>query len=212
MLGQRQGRSWGILTNLGLRELSRVAAVVDLAERVPDELLILSPHEYADFLAALAALRAAVEAWQSRPGFTWDAAGHEKHPLHVVHGYLSHCPDESPSLGTTGLNFITDDQLRESIRLDISAATQDFANGEWKGATVLAGSATEALLLWAIQQRPSAEVASARSALKKDPGADMSWWHLSTFIACRTQTRNPQGADGHPSRARRRLSQPDPSW
>src|SRR5262245_22105766 len=53
--------------------------------------------------------------------------------------------------GTTALLFVTDPAVRESIQLDVSAATRDLEIGEWKGATVLAGSAIEALLLWALQ-------------------------------------------------------------
>jgi hypothetical protein len=64
---------------------------------------------------------------------------------------LAKCPDEAPSPGTAELLFVTDADLRESIQRDISAANQDAVNGEWKGATVLAGSAIEALLLWAVQ-------------------------------------------------------------
>ncbi len=66
---------------------------------------------------------------------------------------LAKCPDEVPSPSTTELVFIADADLRESIRRDISAANQDMVSAEWKGATVLAGSATEALLLWASDRR-----------------------------------------------------------
>jgi hypothetical protein len=69
----------------------------------------------------------------------------------VIYEALKSCPDEFPSATTAGLTFISDPALRHSIRLDIGAADRDLVNGEWKGSTVLAGAATEALLLWAIQ-------------------------------------------------------------
>ena len=78
--------------------------------------------------------------------------------------------------------------MRESIRLDISAANRDLANGEWKGATVLAGSAVEALLLWALQQRPAADITRAREAVTRDerlsrnPGDDLERWVLLDYV------------------------------
>jgi hypothetical protein len=42
---------------------------------------------------------------------------------------------------------------REMIGLDTSAVSADLQSGEWKGATVLAGSCCEALLLYGLQTR-----------------------------------------------------------
>jgi hypothetical protein len=90
-----------------------------------------------------------------------------KSPLVLLSQTLSKCPDEAPAPGTIELLFVTVSELRESIRRDISAANQDMVNGEWKGATVLAGSATEALLLWAIEQADHAKVGSVRRQLAR---------------------------------------------
>jgi len=91
------------------------------------------------------------------------------------------------------LLYITDQALRDSIRLDISAAHRDCAQGEWKGATVLAGAAIEALLLWALQEqqrKKSGSLAAAVAALltnntlNQDPGADPEGggWHLYQYV------------------------------
>ncbi len=74
-------------------------------------------------------------------------------PLTIVRRALEKCPDQFPSKSTTGLYFINDDDLRDSIRLDISTAEQAFRNGEWKASTVLTGSVIEALLLWRLKQQ-----------------------------------------------------------
>jgi hypothetical protein len=83
--------------------------------------------------------------------------------------------------------FITDIDLRDSIRRDISAANQDMVNGEWKGATVLAGSATEALLLWAVHEAEAQQPGSIARAglvlvqaqtLSKKPNSDPERWVL----------------------------------
>jgi hypothetical protein len=104
---------------------------------------------------------------------------------------LAKCPDEAPAPGTTELAFISDADLRENIRRDISAANQDMTNGEWKGATVLAGAAVEALLLWVVQEqerRSSGAVARAISVLPSTAtlapniSSDPERWSLSQLI------------------------------
>jgi hypothetical protein len=89
------------------------------------------------------------------------------------------------------LAFIKDTDLRESIRRDISAANQDMASGEWKGATVLAGSATEALLLWAVQEeerRNGGAIARAISGLTsagtlpQKPNSNPERWNFIELI------------------------------
>ena len=98
-----------------------------------------------------------------------------------------------PAPATTELSFITDAGLRQNIRLDISAANSDLAQGEWKGATVLAGSATEALLLWALQDHEARNAGSLASAtttlvgtkmLAQNPGPDPEGpgWHLLQYV------------------------------
>jgi hypothetical protein len=85
-------------------------------------------------------------------------------------------------VGTTDLNFITDQSLRESIRLDISAANSALVNGEWKAATVLAGSVIEALLLWVLQQKSPADVTTAIGKIGRKCAADMQKWDLADYI------------------------------
>src|SRR5438445_7562972 len=120
-------RTWpaGLLANhvIDATSLTEVSALVDLAERIPDELLVLDPDKYTALLATLAVLRTSVGAWQAGvrhhavssisavPGF---------HVVTALRHACAACPDEAPSSQTTGLAFITDSELRESIRLDMS--------------------------------------------------------------------------------------------
>jgi len=113
----------------------------------------------------------------------------------LIRNSLSECPDESPRAGTADLLFISDADLRGSIRLDISAANTDLLSGEWKGATVLAGAAVEALLLWVLQdthgKQPSlleAGVAGAiaSEALKKPPKGTLEEWDLYEYTEVAT--------------------------
>jgi hypothetical protein len=87
------------------------------------------------------------------------------------------------------LPFIQDADFRESIRLDISAAGDALAGSHWKGATVLAGAAVEALLLWAIQQidpgrvADAARVCIAAGSFSQSPGTPPERWTFSDYIA-----------------------------
>jgi hypothetical protein len=176
---------------LGVHSLASVAAIVELVDRVPENLLILPSDEYAALVAGHAALRSAVHAWQSgdHQHYLAGIAGYgNRHPVNLLRNSLALCQDEWPSPETAELAFIPDVKLRDSVRLDISAANRDLANAEWKGSTVLAGSALEALLLWTLQQRPATDITQARGRvaqdkrLSKDPGADLERWHLSDYV------------------------------
>jgi hypothetical protein len=96
---------------------------------------------------------------------------------------LSKCPDEGIKAGTADLAFITDDDLRSSVRLDISSSQTALNNGGVEGATVLAGSALEALLLWRTQQHNDSERQSAVSQIRRkvDPKHPEDW-HLADYI------------------------------
>jgi hypothetical protein len=186
-------------TALGAQgDVGGVAAIVALVDGIPVELIILPPPEYAAFLAGVAALRSAVQAWQSLGGKFLLAAipGFTDHPMHLVPRALATCPDEATAVGTTDLLFVTDTALRESIRRDISAATRDLGIDEWKGATVLAGAAVEALLLWAVKQQPSPSVLVAIAALKaptgplnRSPDSNPENWDLHEFTEVAAQLR-----------------------
>jgi hypothetical protein len=142
-------------------------------------------------------------------------------PIVLLRRTLAKCPDEVPSPGTTELVFIVDTELRESIRRDISAANQDMVNAEWKGATVLAGSATEALLLWGMKQKAEPIAAAvtalvAAGTLPQKPRSNPERWsfielievalHLA-LITPETATQARLGKDFrnliHPGRAAR---------
>lgn len=179
---------------LGVDVLPPFHAIVNLVEAVPAELIVLEPAQYAELIACVAALRGAVEMFglpKTPGGFVFGLRGLELHPVAAIHRAMTACPDEAPATGTTALLFITDADLRASIRLDISAANSDLSQGEWKGATVLAGSAVEALLLWALQeheqQHPGARQAAiaalrANNTLTQNPPGNPVDWGLHQYI------------------------------
>jgi len=175
---------------LNVGDGGRLAALIALADKIPDELLTLTGGDYSDYSTALASIRFTLSQWIGGQQHPRVPSVHGRDPVLVVYEKLKLCPDQLPSPATATLMFIGDVKLRDTIRLDISAANSDLVNGEWKGATVLAGSATEALLLWAIQEAEtrtpdtisSAIAAVVPSLLERKPNADPERWDFLELI------------------------------
>jgi len=165
------------------------AAIIDLIEQLPSELLVLSSQQYTELVSAVNAIKIALENWKLRTYRLSNIPGlGDLHPVSIIRNILSMCPDEFPSKDTAELSFIKDNDLRVNLEIDISATNQALSNGEWKAATVLAGSAIEALLLWVLNQHDQEEVRKAvetllhEGILKNDPGKNLELWSLHSFI------------------------------
>ena len=123
-----------------------LTAIAHLIDELPREFLTISGPDYSDLICAVEAIRNSVAFWQHKGIGEIEISGiHGKSILMILRETLLKCPDQIPSPATAELHFIVDVVLRNSIRLDIRAATSALHNGEWKAATVLAGSAAEAL-------------------------------------------------------------------
>jgi len=172
---------------------AQVEAMVALASEIPSELISLHGADYSAYVAALATLRNALREWESRDSPLKRVL--HQHPIVLLRRLLARCPDETISPGTTELPFIDDEQLRDSIRRDLAAANAALLNGEWKAATVLAGSACEALLLWrTLKAAPADREEAARRAthngvLNAPPQADPQAWVLHQLIEVAAELR-----------------------
>jgi hypothetical protein len=166
-------------------------ALLTLIDQLPPELLPPTAREYHALVIGCAALRNALNRWASRPKdpVVGTPGGYSMNPVQLLYTTLQQCADEAPSPATTDLLFIIDQALREGLRLDISTANQAFANGEWKAATVLAGSVVEALLLWAIQQYPEGQYKAAlqevitKKMVTRPRYEPLDQWDLVHYIA-----------------------------
>lgn len=160
---------------------SRMQAILYLIAEIPQNLLDISADDYGTLLIAKSDIEGVIAKNLARGGSNY-------FPFHVVvniRRVLAECPDEFPPVATADLAFIPDADLRASIRGDMGAADRAFANAEWKAATVLAGSAIEALLLWAITGGPKADVQAASAAIiatgKRAPHSDPNRWDLVEY-------------------------------
>jgi hypothetical protein len=177
--------------NLPKEHSAKLAALLMICEGLPDELLTLTGPDYAKYFATLGTIKRQLTAWNYKADPPTLPHIFGKNPLSVIYNLLEQCADEFPSPSTSDLAFVADLELRDSIRLDISAANRDLENHEYKGATVLAGSATEALLLWAInelgtQQNGAIEAAVTKAIaanhLPRRPASEFEKWNLSELI------------------------------
>jgi len=126
---------------------------------------LLSGDDYTDFILSINAIKTAIKQWESKPnqtlkkipGYKRGKNRYEGNPVYLLNKTLSKCPDEFPSSETAELLFIKDEDFRENLRIDISAVNSALSNGEWKSATVLAGSVIEALLLYKLKEKSNNE-------------------------------------------------------
>lgn len=165
------------------------AALINLIDQLPGELLVLPSQHYIELVVSVAAITNSLALWKLSDYALSKITGFgDYNPVSLIRRALLQCPDEFPSKDTAELRFIEDSDLRSNLELDISATNQALSNGEWKAATVLAGSVIEALLLWRLKKHDQDEVRTAvdtlleEKTLRKDPGSNLDCWRLHSFI------------------------------
>lgn len=174
---------------------TRVRTIVDLCRRLPQDLLPVDPRAFARYRRALMELEHHVERWDHGDGYrnvTMTSVREERplSPLAILLQVLRECPDDRVEAAGGVLAFVVDPDVRADLAQDIADAERAVGEGQWKAATVLAGSAVEALLLWGLTERktPSEVKAAAAAAvahgrLTRAPGADLNRWVLGQYIA-----------------------------
>ena len=146
---------------------NEVAAIIELVDRIPTELLTLDPKDYTALQLAVTILKNTIPTWQLRNFKIERIHGHGNlNPVTIIRNTLSKCPDEGILKSTSDLTFISVQELRDSLRADISSANQAFQNGEWKAATVLAGATIEALLLYVLHSVKKSDPLKITTSMK----------------------------------------------
>jgi hypothetical protein len=116
-----------------------------------------------------------------------------KSAIQVIYNALSACHDSAPASSGVSLGFIANPKTRDSISREIGSIESALRNGEWKAATVLAGAAIEALLLWRLEQFTQEERTEAISrsvtarTLKHRPKTNLLEWTLAEMIETAAQ-------------------------
>jgi hypothetical protein len=166
----------------------QMAALLALIDRIPGELIDLDGAQYCEFLSCQAALHDTIKTWETQDKSLSYVSGLPRlNPITLIRRALAKCPDSHPAPSTPGLEFIPDPEYRASLRDDLSQTNKALLNGEWKAATVLAGSLVEALLLSQLHQSESTRISEAVLKLRTDgklkgPEKALEEWHLSEYI------------------------------
>jgi hypothetical protein len=182
----------GVGTNLVRQNSGPLAGLLDLLDRVPDELITVNGAPYNSLVTSAAAIKDRLGLWQAQAEppaleLVFVSGLPQLSPVRLIRDTMAACPDQSPAPATARLSFILDAGLRANLRNDIGAVDRALSDGEWKGATVLAGSAIEAILLWDLQNRRAANVPAAVAALVTNhtftaaPPADLENWSLHHY-------------------------------
>lgn len=187
---------------LEVDQAPNVSMLIELLNALPPELYPPDPEAVVTIHAAKGAMSGAISSWSGAPHpgraarLGPSAVFGGLHPIAAVLKVLRTAPDEAPSAAAPDLAFVTDPDHRAALRLDVSTAERAFSNGEFKAATVLAGSVVEALLLSAIQAKPAPDVAkavadenAARAGAKRKSlaAAGPEHWGLADYIAVGTR-------------------------
>jgi hypothetical protein len=183
-------------TELNASLMAQLQGVLDLVQEIPSELIDVPEERFADFTLGVGSIRVQIARWiAAGPNYSTPQLGIVspvlgRNAVSVIRDVLLQCPDSFPPRAAQDLSFITDQDLRASIRQDIGDAQRAFQNAEWKAATVLAGASIEALLLWRLSDPPrtpselkrAGEEAVAARKLSRQPKANLNEWDLCDYI------------------------------
>ena len=148
---------------------TQLAAILNLIDQIPEELITISEKDYLDLQVNLSVIRAAVNSWQAGGKKAFDfirGYGTNLNPITIILKSLSKCPDQGIAESTPGLEFITDDDLKKDLQIDMAASEQALGNGEWKSATVLSGATVEAMLLYVLEEIQKEDQSKIKNAIE----------------------------------------------
>jgi hypothetical protein len=165
----------------------QIRTLLQLVDELPQELLRMDGETYTQYVACRMEIEHVSSDWahgNTNPRSFNPVAGSKDHPIELLRNALSNCPDSAPAPGSAELEFMDDVPLRDQLRIDMTDAYRALHSGEWKAATVLAGSVMEALLLWGLNKttRPTVEAAYGAAGTKIPSPKPFDEWLLWQFI------------------------------
>jgi hypothetical protein len=151
---------------------TEVQTLLYLLDEVPRELIDLPSQEYLEFSRCRAELATTLARWNVGDDAYRAKSVGGKDAVERIRRLIKQCQDQLPP-AEPELPFIKDLDARFSIEERVHAAWTDFGVREWMGATVFAGAALEALLLWALKQRNDVPGRTKKIALDELHLADL---------------------------------------
>lgn len=171
----------------------KVRVIYKLCQQL-DPTLLPTGNDRARYEQAVEAMNDALERWihaSDRRHVQLSSVKHNgrwMNVITVVRAVLSRCPDEPALMVAGDLAFIKDADTRNDLARDIDDTRWAVENHRWKVATVLAGAAIEALLLWGLNSTPEpqrdAAVASvtAKKGWRSPSSRSLDEWGLFQYI------------------------------
>lgn len=138
---------------------AEVHTLLLLLDQIPDNLVDLPFSDFLEFSNCRGSLATSVARWnvgdinRMLPQLAHD-------PVERIRRLLLQCRDTPPE-PVSELLFIKDADVQRGIQDQIAAAWIDYQAQEWMGATVFAGAALEATLLWAVKMQGHVPAAKA---------------------------------------------------
>jgi hypothetical protein len=175
--------------------LASLGGVMSVVDQIPTELLATAGSEdYARLQFAAGELREMIATTQAYRAPAGTQGGYlSLRPNERYGGYnvlsfirqlLAKCRDQAPLENSSRILFLHPPETRQSLLSDIASVERGLSNGDFKAATVVGGSVMEALLLWALKQRPS-ELAK----LTSKPSGEPEDWKVKHLISVASQLR-----------------------
>jgi hypothetical protein len=138
---------------------AQVHTLLLLLDQIPDDLIDLPFSDFLEFSNCRGSLATSLARWNV--GDTSRVQPHlARDPVERIRRLLLQCRDKPPEAANE-LPFIQDAAVQRGIQNQIAAAWTDYQAQEWMGATVFAGAALEAILLWAVKTHGQVPAAKA---------------------------------------------------
>ena len=103
-----------------------LAAMLEVIDHIPDELILLDGSDFVEYVSSIAAIRQSVEMWNTNVNWSliFVRGIRQLSPVTIIRDLLRKCPEEMPAPGTAELGFISAEDTRDALRMDIGAVTQ----------------------------------------------------------------------------------------
>ena len=124
-----------------------------------------------------------LEKWRLQGGSSGalkNVPGTRESTILLIRRIMESLPDQIIPQHISGLEFISDLDVRNDLRADIASIDDLLHEEQWKAAMVIAGSVTEALLLYTLLDMDQNEVHKA--AKSQNVQRDIHEWHLPGYL------------------------------
>lgn len=164
-------------------------ALSELIERM-DEILLPTGEEYVTYVAAVSAIDAILNEWQSRDVTRplKRVPGTDENPVITIRKILEHCPDQRIPEKIVGFEFIADDHYRRQLLMEMLSVEDLLKDSQWKAVMVMASSLMEAIFCECLMNVPAADLepavkaAIADGAVRKNTKGNPENWNLPTYV------------------------------